>query len=342
MYVRPNRFLIASTAVLGTLLFTGCAGASLTAVPPNVPSTLDPRGPFAASTANLAWFIFALGAIVFVGYVGLILYTSWQRRNTPSRTSPGPSTPNRVIPIAGIAIPAVILIGAFAFASTTANAVSSSSPAAYVIELVGHQWWWEVHYPDAQVTTANEIHIPVGRPVQIRETSADVIHSLWIPQLGGKMDLLPGRQTSMVIQASQPGTYRGECAQFCGVQHARMDLVVVADSADQFSQWLTAQKSVPPSPADPHMRQGQQAFLGSACVYCHTIQGTNASGTLGPDLTHFASRQSIGAGVLPNNRGNLAGWIVDSQGIKPGNKMPPMQMDGDQLQALLDYLESLK
>ena len=213
---------------------------------------------------------------------------------------------------------------------------------ALEIQVTGHQWWWQVRYPDAQVTTANEIHIPIGQPVEIRATSTDVLHSLWIPQLSGKLDLMPDRQASMVIQASQPGIFRGECAEFCGVQHAHMNLIVVADSAEQFTQWLGGQQTVPPAPTDPNLRKGQQAFLGSACVYCHAIRGTNASGTLGPDLTHLASRQTIGAGMLPNSRGNLAGWIVDAQGIKPGNRMPPMQLEGDQPQAILDYLESLK
>jgi cytochrome c oxidase subunit 2 len=239
-------------------------------------------------------------------------------------------------------IPAILLVATFVLTLNTANARASNVSGAYVVEVIGHQWWWEVYYPDARLTTANEIHIPVGRPVQIRETSTDVIHSLWIPQLGGQMEGIPGRQTSMIIQASQPGTYRGECAEFCGVQHAHMDLVVVADSPDQFIKWLDGQKVTPPSPTDPHLRQGQQAFLGSACVYCHTIRGTNATGTLGPDLTHLASRQTIGAGTLPNTPGNLAGWIADAQGIKAGNLMPPMQLDGDQLQAVLDYLDSLK
>ncbi len=342
MHIRFNALLNALALFVGTFLLTGCAGASLTAIPSVLPSTLNPQGPFAASIAGLAWFLFIVGSIVFVGYMGAIVIAAWRGRNASPRTSPGASASSRLIPIAGIAIPGIILIGSFAYIRNTVNPIPSNSPGALVVEVVAHQWWWEVHYPDGGVTTANEIHIPVGQSVEIRETSVDVIHSLWIPQLGGNMDILPGGMTSMVVQASQPGTYRGECAEFCGVQHARMDLVVVADSPDQFKQWLDDQKTVPPPPTDAHLRDGQQALLGSACVYCHTIRGTNASGTLGPDLTHLASRQTIGAGVLPNSRGNLAGWIVDAQGIKPGNKMPPMQLNSDQLQAMLDYLESLK
>jgi cytochrome c oxidase subunit 2 len=342
MHIRLNAFLNLMAALVGMLLLTGCAGASLTAIPPAVPSTLDAQGPFAASIASLAWFLFVVGALVLAAYTGLILVASWRRRNAPPRTTPSASIPGLFIPIAGIAIPTIILIGTLVYTLNTMSAIPSSFPDTMVVEITGHQWWWQVRYPDAQVTTANEIHIPVRQPVEIRETSTDVIHSLWIPQLNGKMDLFPDRQTSMMIQASQPGTYRGECAEFCGVQHARMELVVVADPPDQFAAWLNAQKVIPLAPTDPHLRQGQQAFLGSACVYCHTVLGTNATGTLGPDLTHLASRQTIGAGTMPNSRGNLAGWVVDAQGIKPGNLMPPVQLDADQLQAILDYLESLK
>ncbi len=342
MHIRLNAFLNVMAALVGSLLLTGCAGASLTTIPPTTPSTLDPQGPYAKSIASLAWFIFVVGGLVFVAYTGVIWIASWRRRNARPGSAPGAEAPSLLIPIAGIAIPAILLIGAYAYTSSTAAAIPNTVPGALVVEVVAHQWWWQVQYPEAQVTTANEIYIPVGRPVEIHETSSDVVHSLWIPQLGGKMDLIPGRTASMVIQAAQPGTYRGECAEFCGVQHARMDLIVVAVPAAQFAQWLSEQKTVPPAPANAHLQAGQQAFLGSACVYCHTIRGTNASGTLGPDLTHFASRETIGAGILPNTRGNLAGWIVDSQGIKPGNRMPPMQMNGDQLQAMLDYLESLK
>ncbi len=340
--IRFNAFLTVMAAVVGTLLLIGCAGASLTAVPAAAPSILDPQGPFAASAAGLARVVLIAGAIVFVVSAGLIVVASWLRRSAPPRPTPGDSSPSRAVPIAGLAIPAIVLLAAFGYTLSTASALPSSLSGAYVVEVTGHQWWWEVRYPDAQVTTANEIHIPVGRPVELRETSIDVIHSLWIPQLGAKMDLLPGRQTSTMIQASQPGTYRGQCAEFCGIQHAHMDLVVVADPPAQFAQWLAAQQVIPPAPTDPHLRAGQQAFLGSACVYCHTIRGTDASGKLGPDLTHLASRATIGAGMLANSRGNLAGWIANAQGIKPGNLMPPIQLDGNQLQAILDYLGSLK
>ncbi len=342
MPIRFKAFVKGMAVFVGAPLLAGCASESPISMPSTWPSVLNPQGPFAASIAGLASFIFILGALVSFVYIALVVVASWRRRNNPPPLTPGPSSPNSVITVVGILIPAIILVVSFGYTVNAMNAVPYSVPGAYIVEVVGHQWWWEVRYPDAQVTTANEIHIPAGRPVEIRGTSVDVIHSLWIPQLNGKMDFFPDRQTTMIIQASRPGTYGGECATFCGIQHAHMELLVIADSPDQFGKWIAAQQVVPPAPIDPHLRQGQQAFLGSACVYCHTIRGTNATGTVGPDLTHFASRLTIGAGMVANTRGNLAGWVVNPQGIKPGNLMPPIGLDSDQLQALLDYLASLK
>ncbi|HZQ09307.1 MAG TPA: c-type cytochrome [Anaerolineae bacterium] len=211
-----------------------------------------------------------------------------------------------------------------------------------VIEIFAHQWWWELNYPDQQVTTANEIHIPVGRPVELQFKAEDVTGIFWMSELNRIIGLFPKTTTTTVIEATQAGTFRGTCAEFCGVSPAQMSLLVIADPPDQFNAWLAQQRQIPPELTDETLRTGQQAFLGSACVYCHTVKGTNATGTLGPDLTHLMSRKTIGAGTLPNTRGNLAGWIVNAQDIKPGNKMPPMQLESDQLQALLAYLESLK
>ncbi|HLU83462.1 MAG TPA: c-type cytochrome, partial [Trueperaceae bacterium] len=210
------------------------------------------------------------------------------------------------------------------------------------IEVIGHQWWWEVRYPESGVVTANEVVIPVGETVRLELSSVDVIHSFWVPVLNGKMDLIPGQTTSLPLEASLAGEYFGFCAEFCGVQHARMNLLVVAQERSDFDAWLATQQLAAPPPNDATTLAGQQVFLGSACVYCHTVRGTNASGKLGPDLTHLASRRLLGAGALPNTRGNLAGWIVNSQTTKPGNRMPPMYLGGSELQSLLAYLETLR
>jgi cytochrome c oxidase subunit 2 len=214
------------------------------------------------------------------------------------------------------------------------------------IELVGHQWWWEARYKDTdptrEFTTANELHIPVGRPVVVTLRSSDVIHSLWVPNLHGKKDLIPGRTAIMRLRADKPGTYRGQCAEFCGLEHALMVLLVSAEPPAQYEAWAAKQRQPAPPPADDQQARGLQVFLGTSCVMCHTISGTTAQGKLGPDLTHLASRQTIAAGTLPNNRGHLAGWIADPQSLKPGVNMPANALAPDDLQALLAYLESLK
>jgi cytochrome c oxidase subunit 2 len=216
------------------------------------------------------------------------------------------------------------------------------TPPALTIEVIGHMWWWEVRYPDHEVTTANEIYIPAGQPVNIRLTTNDVIHSFWVPELNGKIDMIPGKTNTLWLQAAEPGIYRGLCTEFCGLQHAKMQYLVIAVPPNAFAQWVEAQRQPAPAPTDETTRLGQQIFLGSACVYCHAIRGTNASGQLGPDLTHIASRRTLGAGILPNNRGTLGGWTINSQHIKPGNRMPPMNLSGAELQALLDYLATLR
>jgi cytochrome c oxidase subunit 2 len=213
------------------------------------------------------------------------------------------------------------------------------------IKVTGHQWWWEIHYQDPTpsriVAAANEIHVPVGRTVELDLRSTDVIHSFWVPNLHGKTDLIPGHPTRTFHRVDRAGTYRGQCAEFCGFQHAFMRLVVVAEPEDDFNRWIEAQRRIPPEPADPRLKRGRAAFLGTTCAMCHTIQGTMARATVGPDLTHIASRPLIG-GVLPNTRGNLAGWVVDPQRIKPGVRMPMNPIRPDDLDPLLDYLESLK
>jgi cytochrome c oxidase subunit 2 len=213
--------------------------------------------------------------------------------------------------------------------------------------VVGHQWWWEVKYPDEgnpqnTVETANEIHVPVGRPVFIKMTSGDVIHSFWAPNLDGKKDLIPGHETRTWFRADTAGVYRGQCAEFCGHQHAKMSFFIVAEPRIQFEHWLESQKGEAAKPADSLTQTGERVFLSGTCAMCHAISGTGAGGHYGPDLTHLASRRTIAAGTLPNTTGNLAGWILDPQSIKPGAKMPPNQLEPAALQALLAYLESLK
>jgi cytochrome c oxidase subunit 2 len=207
-------------------------------------------------------------------------------------------------------------------------------------------WWWEVQYADTSVhdrfTTANEIHVPVGEPVLFLLTSSDVIHSMWVPNLAGKKDLIPGYTQSFWFRADTAGTYRGQCAEFCGHQHAKMAMFIIAEPRDQYQQWVASQRDTAWAPADSVAEHGRQVFMTGTCAMCHSIEGTSAGSHAGPDLTHLASRRTIAAGTLPNTRGNLAGWIVDPQRIKPGAKMPPNFLRPDDLDALLTYLQSLK
>ena len=217
---------------------------------------------------------------------------------------------------------------------------------ALTIDVSGHQWWWEVQYDNASdpyrtVTTANEIHVPVGTPIRIHGTSVDVIHSFWAPNVQGKRDLLPGYNTDIVMRVDQPGRWRGQCAEFCGMQHAHMSFYMVAESQKDFSDWLNAQAQSSVPPINAQTARGQQVFL-PRCVLCHSIRGTIAGSRVGPDLTHLASRSTIAAGMLPNTIGNLGGWILNPQAIKPGSRMPPNQISGPELQDLLAYLETLR
>jgi cytochrome c oxidase subunit 2 len=245
--------------------------------------------------------------------------------------------------VGGAVLPALVITAVWLLTVRSLGVLAGpTAPAALRIDVIGHDWWWEVRYPHHGFTTANEIHIPVGQPVQLVLTSTDVIHSFWVPQLQGKMDLTPGRVTTLWLRADSPGEYRGQCAEFCGVQHAKMAFLVIAQPPDQFDAWLDRQRQPASAPAAPLARQGEAVFLRSNCIECHTIAGTSATGARGPNLTHLASRRTLAAGTLANNRGNLGGWIVDPQALKPGNHMPPSRLSPADLHALLAYLESLE
>jgi len=252
-----------------------------------------------------------------------------------------------VVVSVAVAATVMILLGLLAASVWTNRAVASLGAASAVtIKVTGHQWWWEAEYesgtPSEQFRTANELHIPVGRPVVLKVTSNDVIHSIWIPNLQGKRDLVPGYTTAIWLQADKPGLYRGQCAEFCGLQHAHMSLYVKAESNDDFEQWRAGMIKPATEPTTDEQRLGREVFLHAACVQCHTIRGTIAGATVGPDLTHLASRGTIAAGTLPNRRGHLAGWVVDAQQIKPGVRMPPNSVQSGDLQQLLTFLEGLK
>jgi cytochrome c oxidase subunit II len=330
------------------LLLYGCAG--------HQQSVVDPAGAQADRIAQLWWFFLWLLSVIFVLVVAVMLWALTRRhrgiRQEPLETThiPSAETERHLTRWVGGATVATvaILLGLIVISIATGKSLSSLGERknGIAVEVTGNQWWWSVRYlnDDASkiVITANEIHIPVGRPVMIRATSNDVIHSFWVPNLHGKRDLIPSRVNVEWIQADRPGRFRGQCAEFCGIQHAHMAFWLVAESEQDFDKWAERQRQPAVTPSDPKKQRGQQVFLNSACVFCHTITGTPAAGQVGPDLTHFGGRISIAAGTLPNTKGNLGGWIADPQNIKPGNHMATVPLKSDDLDPLLDYLESLK
>lgn len=298
-------------------------------------------------------FTLGLCALVFALVLAAFVCALWSARRGDAHTEPDISSlarPERgIYRIIAWAV-GISTVGLLALLG--ADVVTSRALArmplqdAVNIELIGHQWWWEARYKDAdparQFTTANELHIPVGRPVVVTLRSNDVIHTLWLPNLHGKRDMIPGRTSTLTFRADQPGTYRGQCAEFCGLEHAMMALVVVAEPDAQYQAWAARQRQPAPEPATSRTRRGREVFLGKSCAMCHAIGGTTANAVFGPDLTHLAGRGTIASGMLPNNRGHLGGWISDPQTLKPGVNMPANLMPQEDLHALLDYLETLK
>lgn len=309
-----------------TVLLAGCAGGAL-----------RPRGDAAESLARLWWFMLVAGGAVHLIVTVVMLVGVVRRRADAGNRD---RTDRRFIVWGGIILPAAVLSALLSVTIITLQALPKGQ-GTVDIQVIGHQFWWEVRYPGG-IVTANELHIPVSEEVRVHLSSDDVIHSFWVPELAGKRDLIPGRDNVLVLNATEPGVYRGQCAEFCGIQHANMAFHVVAHTPTEFAAWTQAAAEPAAEPTTPAARRGQDEFAGAGCAACHTIRGTSADGDVGPDLTHFASRRTIGAGTVENDRGHLGGWVVDSQTIKPGNLMPPQDVDPRRLNDLLDYLQALR
>ena len=318
---------------LACVLLGGCAGA---------PSTIEPRGAQAARVAEIWWIMLAAATVVFLIVVGTLLYALFRRRERRETGARGPG--RRFVLAGGVGLPVVVLVPLSVYGLFMMRALAAPAAQDFTVEVVGRQFWWEVRYPDHGFVTANEIRIPVDRSVRLRILSADVIHSFWVPQLMGKVDMIPGRTNESWVQAERAGVYWGECAEYCGIQHAKMALMVVAEPPEQFFTWVAQQQQPAAEPADQGVRRGAQVFAREGCIACHAIRqgGSTVGGSVGPDLTHVGSRLTLGAGILENNRGNLSGWIANAQAFKPGNRMPTSSMDAESLAAVVAYLESLK
>jgi cytochrome c oxidase subunit 2 len=303
------------------------------------PPVLDPAGPFAGPVTTVAWGLFAMGAIVLAVVLAATGAALFGPRRWRARLGG-----ERLVWIGGFAFPVVVLTGLLIYGLTlTRHLTAPPAPGEVRVRVTGEMWWWRVGYLDASgqeaFQDANEIHIPAGRPVVLELEAADVIHSLWIPRLAGKLDMIPGRRNLLRLQADRPGVYAAQCAEFCGGPHALMGLVVIAHPPHDYANWRARQAA----PATALQGGGAEVFAAAGCGACHTVRGTVANGLAGPDLTHVGSRRTLGAGVLPNHQGTLAAWIADSQAIKPGNRMPAYPvLGGPELRALAAYLEGLK
>jgi cytochrome c oxidase subunit 2 len=343
---RPPRALVAA----GLALVMLCGGYG-----PH--DALRPAGPQAARIELLFWIFFWVSVGVWaLVMVFLLLPLLKGRGPKPMVVSadepiikPEPVAERRRQVVVGgcVGVTAIVLFILLLGDMVTGRGIHQiPDPSPMTVTITGHQWWWEAQYnndkPSEIVNTANEIHIPVGRPVKFELQSNDVIHSFWVPSLHGKKDLVPGHPISTWFQADKPGEYWGQCAEFCGHQHANMRLLVIAEPEDKFQAWLAAARQPAPTPIYEEQRRGQQVFLSSTCVMCHTVAGTRAGGRVGPNLTHVMGRRILAAGAIPNTEGYLAGWIVDPQKVKPGCHMPQNPLKPDELRDLLAYLSTLK
>ncbi|HEY7633901.1 MAG TPA: cytochrome c oxidase subunit II [Gemmatimonadales bacterium] len=317
-----------------------------------VSSIFAPVSTPAVKEADLAWFVLVLSAVVFVVVGGLIAYSvvRFRARAGDQRPEPPQVYGSAQVEAAWTAVPLIIILVLMLVTGRVIHEIQAAPepPTAVEVTVVGKQWWWEIRYPKLGVVTANELHVPVSDSVTRRPTfltleSADVAHSFWVPRVAGKTDLIPNRTARMWVEPHEPGTYLGQCAEYCGAQHTLMLLRVVADPPEEFDRWVQQQRRVAAAePADSVAAAGRRVFLGTICVSCHAVAGTTASGRYGPDLTHLMSRATIAAGAAPNTREQLRAWIRNPDDLKHGVLMPAMQIDDKYLHELVEYLLTLR
>ena len=337
-----NQGRLAAVLVPLALLAAGCGEKQ---------NALAPKSHQAQDIATLFWWMTGI-AFAGLGVVVALLLLAWKRsgRRGAGGDTEGPKPGERlgwyVVVIGGVVVP-IVLISALFVVANLFVIKTTEAPAANAtrrtIRVIGHQWWWEVRYPGTSAVTANEIHIPVRTPVRVEVRTADVIHSFWVPELNRKIDTLPGTTNVIELYADAVGRYRGQCAEFCGLQHAHMGIWVYADPPAKFDRWLARQSRPTAPPSGSLATAGRAAFLGGACSTCHQIRGTSATSAVGPDLTHVADRHTLAALTIPNTPAYLHDWIRDSQRFKPGNQMPSFKgLSEQELRGLVAYLEGLK
>ncbi len=331
--------------LLIALALAGCGQTDINLVT-HTPNILDPKGPVALQESNLFWFILVVSTVVFVIVVSALLYSIIRFRGRPGAPEPAQFHGNTKLEIGWTVVPSLVLLGVLVMTITTMFSIQQpASPNTITVNAIGHQWWWEFQYPNEHVVTADEMWIPTGTVVHVNLISDNVIHSFWVPQLSGKTDVIPGHDNAMWLQADAAGWFRGECAEFCGTQHAHMDFLVHAVSNSDYQAWVQQQQSVATQPTTALAQAGEKYFATSPCISCHLINGVtnNANAKLiGPNLTHFGARQWIAGGVVNNTPENLAAWIKDPQAVKPGSDMPKLNLSQSQIDELVAYLESLQ
>jgi cytochrome c oxidase subunit II len=331
------RSACAAATLVAAVAISGCGGKQ---------SIVAPRSHQTHVIALIWWWMLAASAVVFVGAVGLLVLAFLRRRTAGlplfgrrERVAGG------MVVVFGIAVPLVVLLALFG--ATDIYAIRfTQAPAAgstrMTVDVTGHQWWWEVRYPGTDAVTANELHIPTSERVQLIATTADVIHSLWVPRLARKIDMIPGRENKILLETPDAGRYLGQCSEFCGLQHAHMRLAVIAEPRGSFQAWLASMARPASVPTTAQGRAGAGLFVGRGCAGCHQLRGTQATATIGPDLTHVASRSTLAALTIPNDRRELEAWIADPQAIKPGNHMPDLGLSSSEVEAIAAFLEELR
>ena len=334
---------VAGCSTFVPVLLVGCSGN---------PSVFNPAGPAAHVLGSLgSMFVASCSAIyLLVLIVLLFAVRRGRKRGEAEGIAPVSDPPRRERIVTAALVVTALALSAFVGASyaTDRSLLRLERKPDVQVKITAHQWWWEVRYDDPSpalsFTTANELHVPLNSPVRIELVSNDVIHSFWLPNLNGKQDVIPGRSNGIWITATKPGDWIGRCAEFCGYQHANMQLLVVAEPRADFDRWRVAQAGPAAVPATDEQKRGERVFNQSACVMCHVIRGSPATGysATAPDLTHLKSRKMIAAGTLPNTKAHLGGWVLDPQSLKPGVRMPVNALPPDQFQALLTYLEILQ
>src|SRR5512133_939481 len=330
--------------VLASTVLEGCATNH---------DILTPASDNAARVTDLSIAIFWIAAVVFVVVEGLLIYTIIRYKGRPGRGIPKQIAGNTPLEVGWTAFPSVVLAIVFVLTLRTLSSIvynppnplqpANNNPANAVhIRVIGHQWWWEFQYPDYKITTANEMHVPVGATIFLDIESNDVIHSFWIPALGPKIDGIPGQVNKTWFTTTKAGTYQGQCSEYCGAEHAMMHELVVAEPLDQFNAWVKEQQQPIPDNLTSDAQQGERTFMAMPCGTCHTIDGTSAQGKVGPNLTHLASRSVLAGATYENNTSNLTQWLTNPQDLKPGNHMPNLLTPPSAVNELVAFLQSLK